>query len=203
WVNFRGAVITDADGRAAEWIGTLENIDDRKRLQLRISHLAYHDALTGLPNRIRLAEHFEELRQPDHAGTNCALLYIDLDKFKEANDTYGHATGDVLLREVAVRLQAILGGNDLAARLGGDEFAIVLMALENIDYSTMVASRIVKALSSPFYIDGHIVEIGASVGIAPFVAGSVSIERLQFEADSALYRAKAEGRNRWSFHAVL
>ncbi|NMA97665.1 MAG: diguanylate cyclase [Phyllobacteriaceae bacterium] len=199
WVNFRGAMITDAEGMPAEWIGTLENIDDRKRLQLRISHMAYHDALTGLPNRIRLAEHFEELWQPDNAGQSCALLYIDLDMFKQANDTYGHATGDALLREVAVRLQKVLRQNDVAARLGGDEFAVVLVALENVDYSTTVASRIVKALSVPFEIDGHSVQIGASVGVAPFLAGGVSIERLQFEADSALYRAKSEGRNRWSF----
>lgn len=199
WVNFRGAMITDAEGMPAEWIGTLENIDDRKRLQLRISHMAYHDALTGLPNRIRLAEHFEELWQPDNAGQSCALLYIDLDMFKQANDTYGHATGDALLREVAVRLQKVLRQNDVAARLGGDEFAVVLVALKNVDYSTTVASRIVKALSVPFEIDGHSVQIGASVGVAPFLAGGVSIERLQFEADSALYRAKSEGRNRWSF----
>jgi PAS domain S-box-containing protein len=185
WVNFRGAMITDAEGIPAEWIGTLENIDDRKRLQLRISHMAYHDALTGLPNRIRLAEHFEELWLPSNSGQSCALL----------------ATGDALLREVAIRLQKVLRHNDLAARLGGDEFAVVLVALENFDYSTTIASRIVKALSVPFEIDGHSVQIGASVGVAPFLAGGVSIERLQFEADTALYRAKSEGRNRWSFTA--
>lgn len=200
WVNFRGAMITDSAGRTAEWIGTLENIDDRKRLQLRISHMAYHDGLTGLPNRIRLAEHFEELWQPDKAGQNCALLYIDLDKFKEANDTFGHATGDALLREVGIRLQRVLRGHDLAARLGGDEFAVVLVALEQLEYATTVASRIVKALSTPFDIDGHQVQIGASIGVATFRSGEASIERLQFEADSALYRAKSEGRNRWSFN---
>jgi diguanylate cyclase (GGDEF)-like protein/PAS domain S-box-containing protein len=200
WVNFRGAKITDSSGKAVEWVGTLENIDDRKRLQLRISHMAYHDALTGLPNRIRLAEHFEELWQTHNSGQNCALLYIDLDKFKQANDTFGHATGDALLREVAMRLQSVLRAHDMAARLGGDEFAVVLGALENVEYSTTVASRIVRSLSVPFEIDGHVVEIGASVGVAPFKAGTVSIERLQFEADSALYRAKTGGRNRWSFN---
>ncbi|GEM_PF-1198909 len=200
WVNFRGAMIADADGVPAEWIGTLENIDDRKRLQLRISHMAYHDSLTGLPNRIRLAEHFEELWLPHNAGQTCALLYVDLDKFKQANDTFGHGAGDMLLRNVAGRLQSMLRAADIAARLGGDEFAIVLGDMDNQDYSILVANRIVKSLSQPFEIEGHIIEIGASVGIALFQAGEVSIERLQFEADSALYCAKAGGRNRWSFN---
>lgn len=200
WVNFRGAMIADANGIPAEWIGTLENIDDRKRLQLRISHMAYHDSLTGLPNRIRLAEHFEELWLPKNAGQTCALLYVDLDKFKQANDTFGHGAGDMLLRHVAGRLQSILRAHDLAARLGGDEFAIVLGNMDNHDYSVLVANRIVKSLSQPFEIDGQTIEIGASVGIALFSTGAASIERLQFEADSALYCAKAGGRNRWSFN---
>jgi diguanylate cyclase (GGDEF)-like protein/PAS domain S-box-containing protein len=200
WVNFRGAMITDANGKPAEWIGTLENINDRKRLQLRISHLAYHDSLTGLPNRIRLAEHFSELWSPSHAGQQGALLYVDLDKFKQANDTFGHAAGDALLRMVAERLGNILRDNDLAARLGGDEFAVVLGQLENDEYSIMAANRIIKAISAPFEVGGNRIEIGASIGIALFRAGEVSIERLQFEADSALYRAKAGGRNRYAFN---
>jgi len=199
WINFRGAMITNANGEPAEWIGTLENIDDRKRLQLRISHMAYHDALTGLPNRIRLAEHFEELQLPRNAGQSCALLYIDLDKFKSANDTFGHAAGDALLKVVGSRLLSMLRAHDLVARLGGDEFAVVLGSLDNPDYSTMVAGRIVRAMALPFDVDGQTIEIGASVGIALFTAGQVSIERLQFEADRALYRAKSAGRNRWSF----
>lgn len=199
WVNFRGAVITDADGEPAEWVGTLEDIDDRKRLQLRVSHMAYHDALTGLPNRVRLAEHFEQLQLPQNAGHAGALLYIDLDKFKQANDTFGHAAGDALLRDVGARLNGILRETDLVARLGGDEFAVVLSHFENVEYSTMVATRIVKTLSMPFEIDGNTIQIGASVGIAAFTTGQISIERLQFEADRALYRAKSGGRNRWSF----
>lgn len=201
WVNFRGAMITDTDGRPVEWIGTLENIDDRKRLQLRISHMAYHDPLTGLPNRVRLAEHFAELWHPAKLGEAGALLYIDLDKFKLANDTFGHAAGDALLRQVSVRLSNVLRQDDLAARLGGDEFAIVLGRMDNHDYSVLVAHRIVKTLSMPFEVEGNVIEIGASVGIALFRAGEISIERLQFEADSALYRAKAGGRNRWSFNS--
>lgn len=201
WVNFRGAKITDAAGEAVEWVGTLENINDRKRLQLRISHMAYHDSLTGLPNRIRLTEHFEELWRPERAGQNCALLYVDLDLFKQANDTLGHAAGDALLREVANRLKSVLRANDFAARLGGDEFAIVLGAFDNLDYCGTVASRIVKALSLPYDIDGHTVQIGASVGVAPFKSGAISVETLQYQADSALYRAKSEGRNRWAFDA--
>ncbi len=200
WVNFRGAMIIDGSGAPVEWIGTLENINDRKRLQLRISHLAYHDGLTGLPNRIRLAEHFSELWSPAHAGQQGALLYVDLDLFKQANDTFGHAAGDELLRQVAGRLGAILRDNDLAARLGGDEFAVVLGQLDNEDYSILAANRIIKSIATPFEVEGHRIEIGASVGIANFRAGEVSIERLQFQADSALYRAKAGGRNRWSFN---
>ncbi len=200
WVNFRGAMITDASGEPAEWIGTLENINDRKRLQLRISHQAYHDSLTGLPNRIRLAEHFSQLWSPAHAGQPGALLYVDLDRFKQANDTFGHAAGDALLRMVAERLGNILRDNDLAARLGGDEFAVVLGEVENEDYSVLAANRIIKSISAPFEVSGHRIEIGASIGIALFRAGEISIERLQFEADSAVYRAKTEGRNRYAFN---
>lgn len=200
WVNLRGAIAVDAYDKPVEWVGTLVNIDERKRLQVRISHLAYHDGLTGLPNRIRLADHFTGLWSNELKGTRGALLYIDLDKFKEANDQHGHAVGDELLKQVAARLGNVLRGGDLAARLGGDEFAIVLADLENDDYSILVAGRIVKTLSQPFVINGTMVQIGASVGIALFNAGMVSIERLQFEADSALYRAKSEGRNRWAFH---
>lgn len=200
WVNLRGAIAVDAFDSPVEWVGTLVNIDERKRLQVRISHLAYHDALTGLPNRIRLADHFSGLWSDEYRGTRGALLYIDLDKFKEANDRFGHAIGDELLKQVAARINNVLRGGDLAARLGGDEFAVVLAGLENDDYSVLVVGRIVKTLAQPFVIDGHVVEIGASVGIALFSAGSVSIERLQFEADSALYRAKSEGRSRWAFH---
>lgn len=200
-MQLRGAVVTDHTGQAAEWVGTLENIDERKRLQMRISHLAYHDSLTGLPNRVRLAEHLSELWDPARAGQRGALLYIDLDMFKQANDTFGHGAGDALLRQVAERLAGILRPDDLAARLGGDEFAIVLGHFEYDDYSVLVAGRIVKEILQPFQIDEHQIQIGASVGIAGFVAGSISIERLQFEADTALYRAKTGGKNRWSFNA--
>src|SRR5690606_30701296 len=118
---------------------------------------------------------------------------------KQANDTFGHAAGDALLRDVGARLSGILRETDLVARLGGDEFAVVLSHFENVEYSTMVATRIVKTLSMPFEIDGNTIQIGASVGIAAFTTGQISIERLQFEADRALYRAKSGGRNRWSF----
>jgi diguanylate cyclase (GGDEF)-like protein/PAS domain S-box-containing protein len=200
WLLCRGAPILDGSGKVVEWIGTFENIDQRKRQHLHVSHLAYHDALTGLPNRMRLEDQLNAVWADLNNQREGALLYVDLDRFKQANDTYGHAVGDELLRKVADRLQRVIRPNDLVARLGGDEFAIVLRDVGNSDLSLMVGMRIVRSISNPFEIDGNSIEIGASVGICPVTSESKDLAQVVWRADAALYQAKAEGRNRCAFY---
>lgn len=199
WMHIRAAAITDSSGATIEWIGTVENIDTRKRRQLHLSHLAYHDPLTGLPNRASLHERLTLGLELTGASRPGALLYIDLDRFKQANDTFGHATGDEVLRQVGLRLQNALRPFDMAARLGGDEFAVLLYEVHDNDMALMIGMRIVKSISRPFKVAEHQIEIGASIGITLIEAGESSLTDLFQHADTALYQSKAGGRNRCSF----
>jgi diguanylate cyclase (GGDEF)-like protein len=196
WIKCRGAPILNDLGDVIEWIGTFENIDEQKRQHLRISHLAYHDSLTGLANRSQLDEHLEQAWEGLEHQRQSALLYIDLDRFKQANDRYGHAVGDEILRHVAERLQGLTRPGDIAARMGGDEFALVLHDIQAPSVAHLVGMRIVKTLSRPYNLSGQLIEIGASVGISLLTVDSVDIVSWLKQADSALYAAKSAGRNR-------
>ena len=163
----------------------------------RLRHLAMHDPLCGLPNRIFFGERLEAVIDEVHSSKSpAAVLYIDLDHFKDVNDTLGHPVGDELIRNVTLRLSSTLRGGDLVARLGGDEFAVI-SAIGNDTTKTMVlAQRIITAICAPYNIGGHNIVIGASIGIALIdrdCGGAADIMRY---ADMALYRAKNEGRNR-------
>jgi diguanylate cyclase (GGDEF)-like protein len=158
-------------------------------------HLALHDALTGLPNRAFLAERMEHaLSQVRRHKTMLAVLCLDLDRFKQVNDTFGHPVGDALLRAVAGRLGGCLRDCDTVARLGGDEFAIIQAPLVRVENAGALAQRIVETLSEPYDLNGHKVVVGASVGIALAPADTTDIGDLLKMADMALYRAKADGR---------
>ena len=173
----------------------LEHLEERKRLEAQLLHMARHDALTGLPNRVLFQEHLgQELARGGRRGEDLALLCIDLDLFKEVNDTLGHPIGDKLLKLVAERLRECARETDVVARLGGDEFAVVAVAAEQPRGAIVLAQRIIAALSSPFDLDGHQVVIGASIGIALAPGDSEQGEGLLKAADLALYRAKADGR---------
>ena len=165
--------------------------------ETRLRHLAMHDPLCGLPNRIFFGERLEAVIDEVHSSKSpAAVLYIDLDHFKDVNDTLGHPVGDELIRNVTLRLSSTLRGGDLVARLGGDEFAVI-SAIGNDTTKTMVlAQRIITAICAPYNIGGHNIVIGASIGIALIdrdCGGAADIMRY---ADMALYRAKNEGRNR-------
>ncbi len=163
----------------------------------RLRHLAMHDPLCGLPNRIFFTERLEATIEDVRAGAPpAAVFYIDLDHFKDVNDTLGHHVGDELIRNVTLRLSHTLRGDDLVARLGGDEFAVVSTLGEDTGKMMAVAQRMISAICAPYSIGGHNIVIGASVGIAVIdknCAGTTDIMRY---ADMALYRAKNEGRNR-------
>jgi diguanylate cyclase (GGDEF)-like protein len=177
------------------FVRTFTDISERKRNENKIAHMAHHDALTGLANRVLLRSRIEiALGRQRRQGEGFALLLIDLDRFKPVNDTFGHAAGDELLRCVAQRLRECVREVDVVARLGGDEFAILQVATADRACVEALAQRLVDVISAPYLLDGHPASVGASIGIARS-ADSPEIEQLFQNADLALYRVKAEGRN--------
>jgi diguanylate cyclase (GGDEF)-like protein len=176
------------------WVGTHEDITDRKRAERLIAHMAHHDSLTDLPNRGAFAAQLQ--KSLDHAARDngsFALVCIDLDRFKEVNDVFGHQTGDGLLREVGERLQAAAEGA-FVARLGGDEFALVSTDGPQPATAEALAERVLAAIDHDVEVGGQVLRIGVSVGVAIYPADGVDNQTLLANADAALYRAKSEGR---------
>jgi diguanylate cyclase (GGDEF)-like protein len=185
-----------ADGGA---VVLLEDITERRNAEARITHLARYDDLTELPNRVNFRDEIERLLVVPHdAEQLSALLFIDLDQFKQVNDTLGHPCGDQLLCAVAERLRAMLRPEDFVARFGGDEFVVFQQNIKSNEDAATLARRIVDHLSERYRIDNHLVEIGASVGIAMTSPG-ISADTLLKNADMALYRAKGDGRGTFCF----
>jgi diguanylate cyclase (GGDEF)-like protein len=177
----------------------LEDITERRNAEARITHLARYDELTALPNRLNFRDEIERLLAvPHNADQLSALLFVDLDQFKQVNDTLGHPCGDQLLCAVADRLREMLRPEDFVARFGGDEFVVFQQNIKSNEDAAGLARRIVEHLSERYKIDNHLVEIGASVGIAMTSSG-VSADTLLKNADMALYRAKADGRGTFCF----
>ena len=199
WVRARGAGVVAADGAPKEWVGALEDVDARRQAQARIAHMAHHDALTGLGNRILLYERLKQAVATAARGEPSAILCIDLDRFKEVNDSVGHPVGDALLRAVADRLRQTTTGTDFIARLGGDEFSIIQGDGAQPEEASRLAGRLVDALSCPYDLDGHRVVVGASIGIAVIVNSEHGPDQHLMNADVALYRAKDGGRGRFCF----
>ncbi|RTL72763.1 MAG: EAL domain-containing protein, partial [Hyphomicrobiales bacterium] len=180
-------------------ITTHEDVTDRKKADAQIAHMAMHDTLTGLPNRLLLRDRLARATGRVSEQNLLAVHCLDLDRFKTVNDTLGHPMGDALLRAVAERLQGCIRGMDSVARLGGDEFAVLQMGISEPSHAASLAERLIATLSEPFEIDGHRIVIGASVGIAvaPFNGTDGTI--LLKNADLALYCSKTEGRGRYRF----
>lgn len=198
WVRERGVAIKHEDGSIDEWVGVLEDVDARRQAQARIAHMAHHDALTGLANRLLFKERIEAAVMRVSRGQPEAVLCIDLDRFKEVNDTLGHPAGDALLCAVTERIGALVREGDTVARLGGDEFAIAQTGVAQPVGASALAARLVEQLSQPYDLFGHQVVIGASVGVALINPGD-DPDRVLKNADMALYRAKEEGRGRFCF----
>ena len=196
-----GRVYTDTDREMLTALADQASValnDAKAADQMR--HLAYHDALTGLPNRLLFFEHLvRAVANANRSGTSTAVLYLDLDRFKLVNDSLGHNVGDMLLEAAAKRLRASLRTADLAARLGGDEFA-VLAENTSADGATLLAGRICEAFANPFSIGGHELTVSASVGVVVDDAGHTDADGLLRNADLAMYRAKVDGFGRHAMY---
>jgi diguanylate cyclase (GGDEF)-like protein len=181
------------------FVSTHEDITEQRQQEARIEHLARHDALTELPNRIQFLEEMAASEPAIERGEKIAVLCIDLDHFKSVNDMLGHAIGDRVLKQASARIWGTTRETDLLARLGGDEFCLMLRPLDRPGDAAMIAERIVKTMTQPFTIDGHQISIGASVGIAIAPQDGTNTDVLMKNADMALYRAKSEGRSTYHF----
>ena len=181
------------------FLTTYMDITERHRSQQKIAHMARHDALTSLANRVQLNERLEQALARGSEEEAAAVLLLDLDRFKAVNDTLGHQVGDKLLRLVADRLQALVRASDVVGRMGGDEFAIVQAGLETRADAISLAERIIEAIGRPFSVDGHTVRIGTCIGIAVAPTDGRDAETLIKNADLSLYRAKNNGRGTFCF----
>jgi diguanylate cyclase (GGDEF)-like protein/PAS domain S-box-containing protein len=194
-VSTKRLVIRNDEGEPAYLLGIIEDITDRKLAEAQIVHLAHHDTLTGLPNRAAFNQHMEAaIAHAETIGGTFAVISIDLDRFKEINDIYGHAAGDAVLVEVSERLRIAAGGAFLS-RLGGDEFIVIASEGEQPATAETIAENLQTTVAREFEIDGHSLAIGLSVGIAIYPTDGAEKARLLSNADAALYRAKAEGRD--------
>ena len=198
-IRSRRLVILDDDGGPQYLLGLVEDVTERARAEERIAHMAHHDALTDLPNRVLLRERLEAGLTHVRRGEQLAVHYLDLDTFKTINDTLGHPTGDELLKAVAERLCGCVREIDTVARLGGDEFAVIQTGLNDVSDAASLAQRIRDALKAPYTLNGQLVNIDASIGIASSPGDGTDADQLLKNADMALYRAKADGRGMYRF----
>ena len=194
WWELSGTPMRDERGKFTGFRGVGSDVTEQRESSEKIAYLARYDTLTSLPNRLMLTEALgEALEYAKHWRTRCALLMVDLDRFKAVNDSLGHMTGDKMLAQVSSRLQALMGDNAMVGRLGGDEFAIVIRDASDLDFLRQLAGRVISTLSEPYQVDNHTLYVGASVGSAIGPRDGKTVEELMRNADLALYRAKDIG----------
>lgn len=194
WWELSGTPTRDEQGRFTGFRGVGSDVTEQRKSSEKIAYLARYDTLTQLPNRLHLTEALgDALRYAVQWRTRCALLMVDLDRFKAVNDSLGHMTGDRLLAQVSARLQSLMGENQLCGRLGGDEFAIVIRDASQTGVVRDLARRVINRLSEPYQVDHHTLYVGASVGSAEGPRDGTSVEEMMRNADLALYRAKDMG----------
>ena len=190
------------------WHGFMEDITDRKTIEFELKeqknildHQAHHDALTGLPNRVLFNDRLKKaIQTAKRKKTKMALLFIDLDHFKEINDSLGHDVGDEILKAVSRRLKEVVRDEDTIARLGGDEFTVTLEELSQTQAASLIANKLLEVLSKPMNVNGNILYVSSSIGISIYPDDGGSTQNLLKYADSAMYKAKAEGRNNFQYY---
>ncbi|MFC6301040.1 EAL domain-containing protein [Pseudomonas sp. CCM 7893] len=199
WQTIR--VVRDDQGQVSHYVAVFSDISAIKHSEHELAHLAHHDPLTDLPNRLLFTDRAEQaLASAQVHKRGCALLLIDLDHFKIINDSLGHNVGDQLLKVVGERLQGLFGSGVTLARLGGDEFAVLAESCPQVAQAAVLAQRILDAMKDPFIFDGHQLFISASIGISLFPSDALSAEQLLRNADSALFKAKSAGREGYALY---
>ncbi|MBI4275031.1 MAG: EAL domain-containing protein [Rhizobiales bacterium] len=194
-VTSKKLAIRDNDGEPQYLLTVIDDVTDRKRAEQQIAHLAHHDPLTNLPNRASFNEHFEsKLRQTEADGQAFAVMCINLDRFRNVNDVFGHSTGDRILCDVSDRLKNAIGKDAFLARLGGDEFALIAALGSQPEAAATLAERLLAKVSEGFDIEGQLLRTGLSIGVAVYPNDGTDMTTLLGNADAALHRAKAEGR---------
>jgi len=198
WISI--SALRDDEGAVLFYIASFTDITERKENEARIEHLAHHDILTGLHNRFDLENRLEQvIATSNREQQQLAVLFIDLDRFKNINDSLGHHMGDQLLVEVAKRLKKCARDSDIVARLGGDEFVIVLTAINDSSQAAFVADKIIKHITKPYNIDGHEMNSSPSIGISIYPDDGANVSELMRTADVAMYHAKDQGRNTYQY----
>ena len=187
------------DQNISHFVGVFADISSIKQAQARLDHQAHHDSLTGLPNRMLFENRLHAVLQNEEAQQG-AVLFIDLDRFKHINDSLGHPVGDELLKGIAIRLREQLRDIDTVARLGGDEFILLLPGIHQVADADRIARKLLDAFKAPFIAGGHELHISASIGISLYPRDGSDVATLVKNADSAMYRSKAKGRNRAEFY---
>lgn len=195
--------LKDSNGKITHFISSGKDITERMQSEERLHHLAYHDILTDLPNRVLLVERINNaIKQARGAEQRCAVMFIDLDRFKNINDTLGHSVGDLLLQKVPARLLSCVRDRDTVARFGGDEFALLLEKVPNSEAVAKVAEKLIEVLSQPYEIHNQKLYLSASIGISISPDDSTDANTLIKNADTAMYRAKDTGRNNYQFYST-
>ncbi|NJN46117.1 MAG: diguanylate cyclase [Candidatus Competibacteraceae bacterium] len=192
WVRTQGVLL-----RSSRVAGSMTDITDRKRFETELMHSALHDSLTGLPNRRFFLERLDEALRANQNQARCAVLFLDLDRFKVVNDSLGHAAGDELLRQFAERLRQVLQQGETVARFGGDEFSILLEGVDNTERACRIAEHIDQCLSQPISVQGHSFSLSSSTGIA-MSNGRYGPTDLLRNADIAMYEAKSAEHKRYA-----
>jgi len=201
WLSI--TAVRNSDGVATHYIGIFSDVTERKRVEEHIRHLAHHDALTGLPNRLLLQDRLRQaILQAKRSGRHVAVLFFDLDRFKMINDTLGHELGDRLLRIVTERCLSAVRETDTVARQGGDEFVVVLPELQNAQDAAVIARKLLAAITQPTQLGSHDLSVTCSIGIAVYPNDGLTETDLLRNADAAMYRAKANGRNGYQFYTA-
>lgn len=199
WLSI--SAIYDDGGKVILYSSVCRDLSERLKLEEKIRHQAFHDALTGLPNRFLFQDRLDKsLALAKRTQKLLATIFLDLDGFKKINDTLGHDVGDLLLQAVAQRLLVAVRASDTVARMGGDEFTIVLTEMEKPEDAGVVAENVLEALGKPFLLNEHIIEVTSSIGISLYPVNGQDVQTLMKQADIAMYIAKGLGKNNYRFY---